>query len=109
MTAQLSQENPIEMIDRYNLREGELAMYVAYAGRDQFNVTAQVDSFRYRAKERGLSVSYGFDPRERRPARAATREDARLSSNLLGGDKAHAARCSAVRSASSRNCRASIL
>ncbi len=61
--AQMSRENPIEMIDYYNVQPGELAMYVAYGGRDQFNITAQVDSFLYRARERGLEVSAGFDPR----------------------------------------------
>ena len=77
--AKMSQENPIEMIDAYGLREGELAMYVAYAGRDQFNVTAQVDSFLYRAGERGLSVSYGYDPRGRHDWSTA----ARLQPGLL--------------------------
>lgn len=63
--AAISRENPIEMLDLYDLREGELAMYVAYTGRDQFNITAQVDSFLYRAQERGLSVGVGYDPEGR--------------------------------------------
>jgi hypothetical protein len=37
-------------------------MYVAYGGRDQFNITAQVDSFLYRAKQRGLSMTVAYDP-----------------------------------------------
>ena len=37
-------------------------MYIAYGGRDQFNITAQVDSFLYRAKQRGLTVGVGYDP-----------------------------------------------
>jgi S-formylglutathione hydrolase FrmB len=60
---QVSRENPIEMIDQYGLQEGELAMYVAYAGRDQFNLAAQTESFLYRARERGLTVAVGHDPR----------------------------------------------
>lgn len=71
--ANISRENPIEMIDHYNLREGELAMFVAYGGRDQFNVTAQVDSFRYRAQERGLTVAFGFDPNGRHDWATANR------------------------------------
>jgi hypothetical protein len=70
---QISRENPIEMIDLYNLREGELAMYVNYGGRDQFNITAQVDSFLYRAKERGLAVDYGFDPKGKHDPRTAAK------------------------------------
>jgi S-formylglutathione hydrolase FrmB len=58
----VSQENPIEMIDRLNLQEGELAMYIGYGGKDQFNIDAQVESFLYRAHERGLSVSVGYVP-----------------------------------------------
>jgi S-formylglutathione hydrolase FrmB len=69
--AQVSRENPIEMIDRLNLKEGELAMYVAYGGKDQFNIEAQVESFLYRAKERGLTVNVGYDPRGRHDVRTA--------------------------------------
>src|SRR5438132_3169398 len=61
--AELSRENPIEMIDRLCLQEGELCMYIAYGGRDQFNIAAQVESFLYRAKQRGLSVTVAYDPR----------------------------------------------
>jgi S-formylglutathione hydrolase FrmB len=60
--AQVSWNNPIEMIDRLGLQPGELCMYVAYGGRDQFNIAAQVESFLYRAKQRGLCVSVAYDP-----------------------------------------------
>jgi S-formylglutathione hydrolase FrmB len=58
----VSQENPVEMIDRLNLQEGELAMYVGYGGKDQFNIDAQVESFLYHAHERGLTVAVGYVP-----------------------------------------------
>jgi S-formylglutathione hydrolase FrmB len=54
--------NPIELIDRTCLRDGELAMYVAYAGKDEYNIDAQVESFLYLAKYRGLSVGVGYAP-----------------------------------------------
>lgn len=60
--AAISEENPIELIDRLDLHEGELEMYVAYGGRDQFNLDAQVESFLYRARQRGLCVAVGYDP-----------------------------------------------
>jgi S-formylglutathione hydrolase FrmB len=60
--AEISLDNPIEMLDRLDLREGELCMYVAYGGRDQFNIGAQVESFLYRAKQRGLTVAVDYDP-----------------------------------------------
>ena len=59
----MSRENPIEMMYRYDLRPGELEMYVAYAGRDQFNIDAQVESFLYLARCRGLTVDVGYDAR----------------------------------------------
>jgi S-formylglutathione hydrolase FrmB len=60
--AQVSWNNPVEMIDRLGLQPGELCMYVAYGGRDQFNITAQVESFLFRAKQRGLCVTVAYDP-----------------------------------------------
>lgn len=60
--AEMSRENPIEMLDTYNVQEGDLRMYVAYGGRDQFNLDAQVESFLYRAREKGLTVTVGYDP-----------------------------------------------
>jgi S-formylglutathione hydrolase FrmB len=60
--AQVSWDNPIELMDRLDLTEGELSMYVAYGGRDQFNITAQVESFLFRAKQRGLTLTVAYDP-----------------------------------------------
>jgi S-formylglutathione hydrolase FrmB len=59
----LSQENPIEMLARYNVMPGDLQMYVAYGGKDQFNIDAQVESFLYVARYRGLEVGVGYDPK----------------------------------------------
>jgi S-formylglutathione hydrolase FrmB len=63
--AGLSRNNPIEMLTRLDVRPDELAMYVAYAGRDEFNITAQVESFVYRACQLGLRVGVGYDPNGR--------------------------------------------
>jgi S-formylglutathione hydrolase FrmB len=63
--AQVSRENPIEMIDRLHLREGQLHMYIAYGGKDQFNIDAQVESFLYLCCCRGISVGVGYEPRGR--------------------------------------------
>jgi len=70
---QLSRENPIEMIDLYSLRPGELCMYVGYGGRDEFNMDAQVESFLYRARERGLPVMVGYEPNGRHSWRTGRR------------------------------------
>ncbi len=54
-------ENPIEMLDRMRVRPGELEMYVAYTAKDPYNIDAQVESFLYLAKYRGLKVGVGYD------------------------------------------------
>ena len=60
--AEVAKENPIEMLDAYDVREGRLAMYIGYGGKDEFNITAQVESFLYHARERGLTVQVGYVP-----------------------------------------------
>src|SRR5262249_13853907 len=60
--AQISRENPIEMLDTYHVCPGELAMYVGYAGRDNFNLDAQAESFLCCARQRGLCVAVEYDP-----------------------------------------------
>jgi S-formylglutathione hydrolase FrmB len=59
----MSRENPIEMLDTFDVQPCQLAMYIAYGGLDQFNIDAQVESFLYRAREKGLCVAVGYDPR----------------------------------------------
>ena len=58
----LSLENPVEMLERCNIQPGELDMFIAYGGRDEFNIAAQVESFLYAARQRFLSVTVAYDP-----------------------------------------------
>lgn len=60
--AAISHENPIEMIERLNITDGLIDMYIAYGGQDEFNLDAQVESFLYRAKQRGLTIAVDYDP-----------------------------------------------
>jgi S-formylglutathione hydrolase FrmB len=73
IAGRVSSENPIELIDRLDLREGELSMYVAYGGKDQFNLAAQVESFLYVAEERGLTVAVNYDPKGKHDVATALR------------------------------------
>ena len=66
-------ENPIEMIDRLAIPNGLLDMYVGYGGKDEFNIDAQVESFLYRARQRGLEVTVDYDPRGRHNPATAKR------------------------------------
>jgi len=59
---ELSRINPIEIMDQYDLQDGELALFIGYGGKDEFNIPAQVESFLYRAKERGVTVAVTYDP-----------------------------------------------
>lgn len=61
--ARISAVNPMEMLDTYDVRPGEFHFFVAYGGRDEFNIAAQVESFLWRARERGLEVGVAYDPR----------------------------------------------
>jgi S-formylglutathione hydrolase FrmB len=71
--ARVIAENPIEMLDQYDVQPGQFEMYIAYAGRDEFNIAAQVESFLYRARQRGLCVGVSYDPRGRHNKATALR------------------------------------
>ncbi len=68
---EIMRQNPIELIDRLNLKNGELAMYIGYGGKDEFNIDAQVESFLYYCKMRGVEVSVGYEPDGRHDMRTA--------------------------------------
>jgi S-formylglutathione hydrolase FrmB len=71
--AEIALNNPIEMIDRLGIHEGMFDMYIAYGGMDQFNIDAQVESFLYVAKQRGLTVQVGYDPKGKHDVQTAYR------------------------------------
>ena len=54
--------NPMEMLYTYQIRPGELDLFVAYGDKDEFNIAAQVDSFLWHARQRGLVVGTAFYP-----------------------------------------------
>jgi S-formylglutathione hydrolase FrmB len=66
-------ENPIELLLRSSLRGKDLAMYIAYAGRDEFNLDAQAESFIYVAQQRELDLTVDFHPSGRHNRQTALR------------------------------------
>ncbi len=60
---QLSKDNPIEMLDTFQVKPGQLEMFIGLARRDQFNLDAQADHFVYVARQRGLKVKVVEDPK----------------------------------------------
>jgi len=61
-TALVSRENPIEMLDTCDVRDGEFHMYIAYAGRDNYNLDAQAESFLFRAGQKGIHIDVDYVP-----------------------------------------------
>ena len=41
----MAENNPIEMLDSYEVRPGELAMFVGYGGHDEFNIDAFLEQY----------------------------------------------------------------
>lgn len=60
--SRIAAENPVEMLESYDVRPGQLEMFIAYGGRDEFNIDAQVESFVHFAKCRGISPTVSYDP-----------------------------------------------
>jgi S-formylglutathione hydrolase FrmB len=65
MLEEVKANNPIEMLDLYDVQPGQFALYIAYAGKDQFNLGAQVESFLYAARCRHLDIAVGYAPNGR--------------------------------------------
>ncbi len=55
--ALVSQENPIEMLDRYKLKHGMLDMFIGYGAYDEFNLDAQVESFLSALESRNIGAT----------------------------------------------------
>jgi hypothetical protein len=63
--------NPIELLDICNVKPGDVEMYVAYAGKDEFNLDAQAESFLFRAQQKGIPVGVGYEPNGRHNMKTA--------------------------------------
>ncbi len=60
-------------MDQYDLKDGELSLFAGYGGQDEFNIGAQVESFLFRAKERGVTVGVTYDPQGKHDAESGRR------------------------------------
>jgi S-formylglutathione hydrolase FrmB len=68
---QLSRDNPIEMLDYYQVMPGDLSMFIAYGALDEFNLDAQAESFIFRASQLGLPITVCRDPQGRHNSETA--------------------------------------
>lgn len=61
----LARENPVEMLDAYGVKPGDLHMFIGYGGKDEFNLDAQAESFLHVARQRGFDPKVVSDPNGR--------------------------------------------
>lgn len=62
VVSKITRTNPADLILGTDLRPGELAIYVNYPGRDNFNFDAQAESFLWFAEQRVIPVTALRDP-----------------------------------------------
>ena len=62
VASRIMRTNPADLIFSTALQPGELAIYVNYPGRDNFNFDAQAESFQWLAAQRGIEVTLVRDP-----------------------------------------------
>jgi S-formylglutathione hydrolase FrmB len=62
VASRILRANPADLIFSTGLQPGELAIYVNYPGRDNFNFDAQAESFQWLAAQRGIDVTLVRDP-----------------------------------------------
>ena len=55
-------DNPIDLLDSRDVKPGQFEFFVAYAGKDEFNLDAQAESFLYRAAQKGIPVTVRYLP-----------------------------------------------
>ena len=56
LIAKIARDNPADLLSSTGLQPGELAIYVNYPGRDNYNFDAQDKSFAWLAAQRGIAV-----------------------------------------------------
>ena len=60
----VARDNPYDVLSKIDLRPGELAIYVNYPARDNYNFDAQDQSFAWLAARRGVAIDLAELPRE---------------------------------------------
>ena len=58
-----SENNPIELIDRFKVKPGQVEMLITMAGKDNFNLETQAQSFIYLAEHRGIHIDTYTEPK----------------------------------------------
>lgn len=70
--ARVMENNPADLLTSRNLQPGELDLFIAYAGRDNFNFDAHNESFLWLVRQRGIEPTVLVSPNERHTAAYCT-------------------------------------
>lgn len=62
MPALVAKDNPVELLDTLDIPPGFAEFFVSYGSEDEFNLDAQIESFLYRARQRGIEVTVVCKP-----------------------------------------------
>jgi hypothetical protein len=64
--------NPAELLALEDLQPGELDIFLAWGGKDNFNFDAQSESFVWLARQRGIEPTIVYSPKERHSSEYCT-------------------------------------
>ncbi|WP_422931265.1 alpha/beta hydrolase [Singulisphaera sp. PoT] len=64
-TERIMSENPADLLFSTDLKPGELAIYLSYPGKDNWNFDAQAESFAWLAQQKGIDLTVDKDPHAR--------------------------------------------
>lgn len=62
VVALVKEDNPIDLLESRNVQPGQFEFYVGYAGKDEFNLDAQAESFLLRARQRNIPIHVNYIP-----------------------------------------------
>jgi len=73
LPARLASENPTELVAQHDNETYPLSMYIGNAGRDEFNIDSQINSFLEAASGKDLDIRVDYIPNGRHNVRTAYR------------------------------------
>ncbi len=90
LAAKLAAENPTELVAKHDNSLYPLSFYIASAGKDEFNIDSQVDTFLDAAEGSGIAITVDYSPRGRHSVRTAAKmapASIRWLGQVLGSQK----------------------
>jgi len=60
-------------MEAYDLKDGEMDLYISYGGKDEFHIPNQVESFLEVANKRGIKITVDYDPQGQHDLKSGTK------------------------------------